>query len=160
MSKFVATKGLSLIEVLISLSILSIIGVAVMGIMVSSLRVRRESQRAAEAQQFAYTVLERHKEYWNNVQNYKLDEAQPSNSLPLYVRSDALSSEVAATGFSLDLRYGCLDRNGVTMAGSEAPLYCAIPDPDLRSVTIILKEGEKQRARLYTEVGRPINGGS
>lgn len=131
-----------------------------MGIMVSSLRLRRESQRAAEAQQFAYTVLERHKEYWSNVQNYKLDETQPLNSLPLYVRSDELSTEAANTGFSLDLDYGCLDRYGVEMKGDEPTLNCAIPDPDLRSVTITLKEGDQQRARLYTEVGRPINGGS
>lgn len=159
--KQVANKrGLSLIEVLIALSILSIIGVAVMGIMVSSLRVRRESQRAVEAQQFAYTVLERHKEYWANVQNYKLDPEYPNNSLPLYVRSEDLASEVAATGFSLDLRYSCLDRHGTVMSGGEDTLNCTIPDPDLRAVTVTLKEGDTQRARLYTEVGRPINGGS
>lgn len=160
MKKLVTKRGLSLIEVLISLAILSVIGLAVMGIMVSSLRVRRESQRAIEAQQFAYTVLERHKEYWANVNHYKRDPEQPYESLPLYVRSPELVNEVRATGFSLDLRYSCLDRHGVDLSNGEAPLFCAVPDPDLRAVTVILKEGDTQRARLYTEVGRPINGGS
>lgn len=153
-------RGLSLLEMLVALSILSIIGVAVMGIVVSSLRVRRESQRAAEAQQFAYNVLERHKEYWSNLASYRMDAGKPLNTLPPYVRSSDLEQEARALGFGVDLRYGCLDRSGTSRDVSAPPLNCSLDDPELRSLTITLEERGEQRAQLYTEIGRPVQGGS
>lgn len=157
-------SGLTLIEILVALSILSIISLAITGLMVSNLQLRRQNQLDLEAQQFAYALLERYKDHWSVRENYRYS-GNLSITIPTFVQELASGLVTPPGGISsADIQYACLRTDGdASLTDASAPLSCSEADPPLRRVTVRLFDNRGGlRATLSTEIGRPTasSGGS
>jgi prepilin-type N-terminal cleavage/methylation domain-containing protein len=157
-------SGLTLIEILVALSILSIISLAITGLMVSNLQLRRQNQLDLEAQQFAYALLERYKDHWSVRENYRYT-GNLSRTIPAFIQELASGLVTPPGGISsADIQYACLHTDGDTsLTDTSAPLSCSEADPPLRRVTVRLFDNRGGlRATLSTEIGRPTasSGGS
>ncbi len=136
-------QGLTLLEVLIALAIFAIVMIAVSSTIVSGLQLRRSSQLDAEAQNYAASVLERYKDFWSSLNNYKTQPTIPPEPL-----TPPLPAQPAAFPF-MAINYACIDTDGTV-------LVCDSSDPPLRRVSVTLTDlNGKVRAQLATEIGRP-----
>jgi prepilin-type N-terminal cleavage/methylation domain-containing protein len=150
-------RGLTLIEILVALSILSIISLAITGLMVSNLQLRRQNQLDLEAQQFAYALLERHKDHWSVRERYTYN-GDISNNIPRFIQ-ELNSGLISPPGgiSSADISYACLLSDGDSaITDPSQPLNCSQTDPPLRRVTVRLFDNRGTlRASLSTEIGKP-----
>ena len=144
-------QGLSLVEVLVALAVFSIVGVAITGLMVQGLQVRRENQLNAQAQAYASSVLEGYKSHWANEDNYTTyKEGNDIGNLPDQPEA-----------FKLELGQVSIDTECIALDGDEWTKACnpeneAYEPPPLRRVTVKLTDQEnKIRANLVTEIGNP-----
>ena len=151
-------KGLSLVEVIVALTIFSILGVTVSALMTSSLGLRRNNQALTDAQVAAQHILELHKNHWKVIENYEFDTSRGTIALiPQPLRSNQSLASIIPHGSSLSLEYGCLRSNGNVITGSGQGLSCSENNPPLRSVRVIIQDSQGiVRANLRTDIGRPI----
>lgn len=150
-------SGLTLIEILVALSILSIISLAITGLMVSNLQLRRQNQLDLEAQQFAYALLERYKDHWSVRENYRYN-GNLASTIPVFIQELASGLVTPPGGISsADIQYACLNTDGdLSLTDSDAPLSCSDNNPPLRRVTVSLFDSRgARRTTLSTEIGRP-----
>lgn len=152
--------GLSLLEMLVALVFFAVLTIAVSGLMVSGLRVRRGSQLEIEAQQAAQSLLEQAKDYWSVLENYRIPTvgASEEDILPLFIRDQNelaanLPESVTAAAFTL----GCLESDGTDISDTNAPLFCSEDNPDLRRIGVTLTDASGETYTLSTEIGRPFS---
>lgn len=157
--------GFSLIELLVAIFFFGVVAMAVGGVLVSGTQTRRDSLLEIQAHQFAFDLLERHKDYWTVAENYELkdnDQANAGSVVPPYVRAGGgLAAGVPSGIGGVDVSYSCLGADGTDLSDATGPLYCSVADPQLRRVTVTLTDlTGAVRSRLVTEVGRPYLRGS
>ena len=145
------SRGLSLVEVLVALAVFSIVGVAISGLMVQGLQVRRENQLNTQAQAYASSVLESYKSHWANLENYET-----------YVPGTKIGTLDPPEAFALELDLVDIDTECVDLEGEKWTEDACDPDtdgyepPPLRQVTVKLTDqAGKVRADLVTEIGNP-----
>ena len=138
----VKNAGFSLIELLISVAVFSIIMLALSGLIVNGLQVRRGSSNEIQALAYANAFLERYKSHWIESVNYQDG-----------IMVDAASLPVLPTGFTQEGPYfACIDE-----AGNEIDaVSCADSVPPLRRVSLSVKGADGTvLADLSTEIGNP-----
>lgn len=148
------TQGFSLIELLIAVSVFSIIMIALSGLVVQGLRLRRVNELENQAQAYAAAVLERFKTYWSVRENYNSYDADLGSATalePLVGLPQAPAAfEAEGEPPILYINTGCVELNGTF---TEDP--CA-ETPPLRRVQIVLTGSDgKVYSDLITEVGNP-----
>lgn len=132
------TKGLTLVEVLISLGVLGIIMVAAASGIVNSSQVSRENRINAQAAQYAQAVLERYRILWADASNYNSNTNPTLTDLDSVIKTP-LSLNVTITKYALN---------------ADGTVSAANPPP-LRKVVIEVRQGSasgKLRARLETQI--------
>ncbi len=153
-------KGFTLVEILVALSIFAIVSIGISGLMISSLQVRRGSQKTLNAQQIAYAAIEDHKDFWSTKKRYDLKDTVSGFIPNLQNASYAQNVSVDATNMAAS--YGCLDSNGTDRTNTNATkLFCSVESPSLRRVTITVNDAQGQvTAQLTAEIGRPAARGN
>jgi hypothetical protein len=124
---------------------------AISGLVVQGLRVRRGSDIETRAQAYAAAVLERYKSYWSQTGNY--NNYNPDNPPAELILLDPTITALFSGG-TLEIDTACID-----LTGSEIPKAdCLAPAiPPLRQVSILLKDAAgKTYADFVTEVGNPV----
>ena len=129
--------GFTLIEVLVALSILSIIVVALSGMLTSSLQARQVSAERSTANRYAESLLNRYKGHWKKETNYVAASAPP-NIPPV------------PEGFDSTIGLAIENRN------YDGSVYTGTDAPDMRSLTVTLRRQGKVMANLSTEIGKPV----
>lgn len=139
-------RGLSLIELLIALAVFAIMGVAVTGIFVQGLQVRRQNVLNTQAQAYANLVLERYKSYWSDPDKYDKHATPDLPPAPKAFELDRINR--------VEIERFCAYLDGThkdeTSCDSDAET------PPLRRVQIRLVDYDgKLRADLVTDIGKP-----
>jgi prepilin-type N-terminal cleavage/methylation domain-containing protein len=129
-------RGLSLIEVLISLAILGVVIVGVASSMASNLKITASSNRQSVATEYVDAALEKYRVHWRSIYNYK--RARRPN-LSRMNRSLSADMRVVHSMRKLDVD------GQVT----------SVSPPPMREVTIEVYRGGKLLARGSTIIGRP-----
>jgi len=135
----VRTKGLTLVEILVALAVLSITLAVFTASMGSSLDVGRRSRIDAIASEYAQSVLERYRVHWSNPA-YFASGTRPD--LPADLQ-DRLSS----AGLSASINTLPVNPNGSAFTGTTAP--------PLRRVVVEVYRGGQLMTRLSGEIGNP-----
>jgi prepilin-type N-terminal cleavage/methylation domain-containing protein len=135
----VRTKGLTLVEILIALAVLSITLAVFTASMGSSLDIGRRSRVDAIASEYAQSVLESYRVYWSNPANFA-GGTRPN--LPADLQ-DRLSS----AGLSASISTLPVNPDGSAFAGTTAP--------PLRRVVVEVYRGNRLMTRLSGEIGNP-----
>lgn len=151
MTKQTKRKGLSLVELLVAVAVFSIVMLAVSGLIVQGLQVRRQNEVEVRAQSYAVAVLERFKSFWGEAANYKdfdKDDLSTWPGLP-----DDTDIQAIFSAGTLSLETSCLDLSGTELTDAD----CQPPAlPPLRRIQVTLEDDEGKRyANLITEVGNP-----
>ena len=155
------TKGFSLIEVLVAIGIFAIIMVALSGLIVQGLRLRRVNELETQAQAYAAAVLERYKSYFTNegfYDNYSSElsgqaalqslTAGDNNDTSIPVLPAAFKDDPA----TLEIVTTCIGIDGNDIAQAN----CAPGNPPpLRRIQVTLSRDDRVYADLVTEVGNP-----
>lgn len=153
-------KGLTFVEILVAISIFGVLALSVSGLMFTSLDVRRGNQLDLKAQQFAQLIIERHKDYWSVKDNYAYAEGDAAGAydvVPTYISDSSITNDFPGGITGVDVSYGCLASDGQDLSNSIPPLYCSLPNPPLRWVTVTLTDASGVvRTELKTEIGRPV----
>jgi type II secretory pathway pseudopilin PulG len=150
--------GLGLVEIILSIAIFGLLSTVISSTIISSMKLRRESQQQLIAQQYAAEVLERHRDYWSIKTLYENQDFPGSDSR----FTDSLSSKPEFVN-SVIARYSCFDSNGTnrTSAALESgvtptTINCTVVSPALRRITVTLTDTTGEAlASLTTEIGRP-----
>jgi len=132
-------KGLSLIEVLISLAIIGVVIVAVASSMAGNLKVSSSSNKQSLATEYVNGVLEQYRIHWKSLANY--NAASTPNGL-------AQLNRMLPSDFSVVLAAENLD-----VDGSPSTLV----SPPMRKITITVTRGTKPLATGTTLIGKPSN---
>ena len=141
------TKGLTLVETLIAITLFGVLSAATAGLMLSSINLRSGNQRSLQAEHFVNKVLEEHKDYWSVLDNY--------DKIPDYVTTGTLGTETPES-MSINISYSCMDADGNFLDEDSSALNCVEPSPALRRVAISIYQGENLVAQHVTDIGRPI----
>lgn len=154
------TKGFSLIEVLVAIGIFAIIMVALSGLIVQGLRLRRVNELETQAQAYAAAVLERYKSYFTNEEFYDDYSSELSGQAALdALNTDGIPVPNIPGSFdeeeqpaTLEIITTCIDVDGSDMDQTE----CAPGNPPpLRRIQVRLSRDDRVYADLITEVGDP-----
>ena len=132
--------GLTLIEVLVALSILSIMVIALSGLMTSSLQARQVSVERSTANRYIESVLNRYKSTWTREVDYN-SAANPPNIPPV------------PAGFDTDIG---LDLSPYNADGTDYNDDTATGPPAIRRVQISLSKQGEVVASMATEIARPV----
>lgn len=136
-------RGLSLIEVLVALAIFSIMGVAVTGIFVQGLQVRRQNVLNTQAQAYANLVLEQYKSAWSDPTKYETHQDPSLPPAPKVFEIDRINR--------IDIDVLCAYLDGSTKDDCDAD-----DTPPLRRVHVkLIDYDSKLRADLVTDIGKP-----
>lgn len=134
-------QGFSLIELLIAITVFSIVMLALSGLIVNGMKVRRGNETESQALAYANAVLERYKSFWISAQTYNSGIVLSDQQLP-----------EKPQGFSVVTAFHCIDLQGVIIS----PAACSTMIPPLRRVEIEVQNSEaKTVAQLSTEIGNP-----
>jgi prepilin-type N-terminal cleavage/methylation domain-containing protein len=139
-------RGLTLLEVLISMAIMSVL-VTVIGYAISSsLRVGQESRRNQDATEVAQAIIERYRTFWRDVGNYTCkktpDVADLLGKLPGYDITINVAAAFKPDGTAVS-QPTCKNGN---ITGETPPL---------RQILVTISQGARVRARLETKIGDP-----
>ena len=132
-------KGLSLIEVIISVGILSVIITFVAVALSGGLRISRDNQLNAAANSYVQAVIEEIRGAWVKPENY---------SAAIVPNLTQFNSKLP-TGFStpvIDVT-GQLNADGTNFTGTGVP--------PMRRVVVSVSYGGRVRAKIDTRVGNP-----
>jgi len=130
-------RGLSLIEVLISLAILGVVIVAVAGSMASNLKVTSASNRESVAVKYVDSALELYRVHWRSSSNYARARRPNLNRL----------NRMLDHGMTVRISRP----QGLNFDGNPTSVH----NPPMRRVTIkVLRDG-KVIAQGSTVIGRP-----
>ena len=137
-----------------ALAVFSVVGVAITGLMVQGLQVRRENALNTQAQAYASSILEGYKSHWANVDNY--ETYVPGTEIGNLERPEAFALELS----EVDIDTKCIDLDGVPWEEDKcdptSPTSTFTVPPPLRQVSVKLTDQEgKVRADLVTEIGNP-----
>jgi prepilin-type N-terminal cleavage/methylation domain-containing protein len=135
----VRTKGLTLVEILIALAVLSVTLAIFTASMGSSLDVSRRSRIDTIASEYAQSVLERYRVHWSNPDNFARGRHP---DLPADLRNRLSSAGLRATINTLPV-----NPDGSAFTGTTAP-------PLRRVVVEVYREGQLM-TRLSGEIGNP-----
>ena len=133
------TKGLTLVEILIALAVLSVTLAVFTASMGSSLDVGRRSRIDTIASEYAQSVLESYRVHWSNPANFA-SGTRPD--LPADLQ-DRLSS----AGLSASISTLPVNPDGSAFTGTTAP--------PLRRVVVEVYRGSQLMTRLSGEIGNP-----
>ena len=133
------TKGLTLVEILIALAVLSITLAVFTASMGSSLDVGRRSRIDAIASEYAQSVLERYRVHWSNPA-YFASGTHPN--LP-----DDLRNRLSSAGLRASISTLPVNPDGSAFTGTTAP--------PLRRVVVEVHRGSQLMTRLSGEIGNP-----
>lgn len=148
-----SNSGFSLIEVMVAIAILGIILVAVSGLMVGNLQLRRASNRSTDGQQLAASYLESIKRTWSVLDNY-LGKIEKDGTVtysehilpdsPVDPRTSSYTIVVDIKCLNLDgTRFDCVSGKG--------------QNPELREVLVTVKDPSGLiTGSLMTQIGRPF----
>lgn len=132
-------KGLSLVEILVSLAIIGVVIGALAGSMVGNLRISSRSNQQSLAVEYVNGVLEQYRIHWKSSANYAAATNPPGlSSLNARLPSD----------FSVTLRADNLNLDGSISATNPPPL---------RRITITVTRNGRVLARGATLIGNPAN---
>jgi prepilin-type N-terminal cleavage/methylation domain-containing protein len=134
----VRTKGLTLVEILIALAVLSITLAVFTASMGSSLDVGRRSRIDAIASEYAQSVLERYRVHWSNPANFA-SERHPDLA--------DLRNRLSSAGLRASVNTLPVNPNGSAFTGTTAP--------PLRRVVVEVYRGAQLMTRLSGEIGNP-----
>jgi len=135
----VRTKGLTLVEILIALAVLSITLAVFTASMGSSLDVSRRSRIDTIASEYAQSVLERYRVHWSNPA-YFASGTHPD--LP-----DDLQNRLSSAGLYASISTLSVNPDGSAFTGTTAP--------PLRRVVVEVYRGSQLMTRLSGEIGNP-----
>jgi len=135
----VRTKGLTLVEILIALAVLSVTLAVFTASMGSSLDVSRRSRIDTIASEYAQSVLERYRVYWSNPA-YFAGGTHPN--LP-----DDLRNRLSSAGLRASISTLPVNPDGSAFTGTTAP--------PLRRVVVEVYRGNRLMTRLSGEIGNP-----
>jgi prepilin-type N-terminal cleavage/methylation domain-containing protein len=136
----VRTKGLTLVEILIALAVLSITLAVFTASMGSSLDVSRRSRIDAIASEYAQSVLERYRVHWSNPDNFARGRHP---DLPA-----DLQNRLSSTGLRASISTPPpVNPDGSAFTGRTAP--------PLRRVVVEVYRGGQLMTRLSGEIGNP-----
>ncbi|GEM_PF-6612570 len=130
-------KGLSLVEILISLAIIGVVIVAVAGSMANNLRVSSSTNEQSLAMEYVNGALEQYRIYWKSAANYNAAATPP--------RLSDLNRMLPST-FTVRIRADDLDLNGSAATASPPPM---------RKVSITVTRSGRTLARGATLIGNP-----
>ncbi|MCA9840204.1 MAG: type II secretion system protein [Trueperaceae bacterium] len=134
--------GFSLIELLIAVAVFSVVMLALSGILVNGLQLRRSNSNEIQALAYANTVLERYKSHWVESSNYSAGTLVNAAYLP------SLPSGFSQQGPTFD----CLDELGNVIETAT----CVTMVPPLRRISLVVKDADGEiLANLVTEIGNP-----
>ena len=133
------TKGLTLVEILIALAVLSITLAVFTASMGSSLDVSRRSRIDTIASEYAQSVLERYRVHWSNPA-YFASGRHPD--LP-----DDLRNRLSSAGLRASISTLPVNPDGSAFTGTTAP--------PLRRVVVEVHRGSQLMTRLSGEIGNP-----
>jgi prepilin-type N-terminal cleavage/methylation domain-containing protein len=135
----VRTKGLTLVEILIALAVLSITLAIFTASMGSSLDVSRRSRIDTIASEYAQSVLERYRVHWSNPANFA------SGTHPDLAD---LQNRLSSAGLRASIRTPSpVNLDGSAFTGTTAP--------PLRRVVVEVYRGTQLMTRLSGEIGNP-----
>jgi prepilin-type N-terminal cleavage/methylation domain-containing protein len=143
-----AGQGLSLLEVLISISIMSVLVTAIGYAVSSSLKIGQETRRNQDAVEAAQAVLERYRTLWRDGVAYTCND-EPNLT--------ALLAKLPAT-YTVTVRHDVAFKpDGSAVAEPDCTNRSSLVGnpPPLRQVTVQIKEGSRMRASLETKMGNP-----
>lgn len=140
-------KALTLVETLISITLLSVLSAAAASLMVSSINMREKSQMSLKSEQFVKRVFEKHKDFWSVKENYM--------NPPSYSFTNKFLEDFTADT-SLVIEYSCLETNGTILESDGGILNCDEEDPPLRRVEVRILKGQDIVAQQTTDIGRPV----
>jgi prepilin-type N-terminal cleavage/methylation domain-containing protein len=135
----VRTKGLTLVEILIALAVLSVTLAIFTASMGSSLDVSRRSRIDAIASEYAQSVLERYRVHWSNPDNFARGRHP---DLPA-----DLQNRLSSTGLHASINTLPVNPDGSAFTGTTAP--------PLRRVVVEVYRGSQLMTRLSGEIGNP-----
>ena len=133
------TKGLTLVEILIALAVLSITLAVFTASMGSSLDVSRRSRIDTIASEYAQSVLERYRVHWSNPANFA-SGTRPN--LPA-----DLQNRLSSAGLRASISTLPVNPDGSAFTGTTAP--------PLRRVVVEVYRGNRLMTRLSGEIGNP-----
>jgi prepilin-type N-terminal cleavage/methylation domain-containing protein len=139
-------RGLTLLEVLISMMIMSVLVTAIGYAVSSSLKVGQENRRNQDAVEVAQAIVERYRTHWRDDRPYACKEVPNVASLLGKLPGYTVNINIAAA-FKPD--------------GTAAPEpdcsttpYTGDPPP-LRQIVVTISQGARVRAQLETKIGDP-----
>jgi len=133
-------KGLTLVEILIALAILSITLAVFMASMGTSLQVGRQSRVGAIASEYAQAVVERYRVHWS-------DPAQFAGGTPATIPADLQNRLTSAGLRAVVSTPPPVNPDGSSFSGSTTP--------PLRRVVVEVYRGSRLMTRLASEIGNP-----
>ena len=133
------TKGLTLVEILIALAVLSITLAVFTASMGSSLDVSRRSRIDTIASEYAQSVLERYRVHWSNPDNFARGRHP---DLPA-----DLQNRLSSAGLRASISTLPVNPDGSAFTGTTAP--------PLRRVVVEVHRGSQLMTRLSGEIGNP-----
>ncbi len=140
-------QGLTLVETLISITILSVLSAAAASLMLSAINIREASQKSLQAEQFVKRVFEKHKDFWSIKENYEL--------IPEYSFTSQFLEDFPED-ISLVIEYSCLNTSGTILDSDGSTLNCIEPSPPLRRVEVSILQGENIIAQQKADIGKPV----
>jgi len=135
----VRTKGLTLVEILIALAVLSVTLAVFTASMGSSLDVGRRSRIDTIASEYAQSVLESYRVHWSNPANFA-SGTRPD--LPA-----DLQNRLSSAGLRASISTLPVNPDGSAFTGTTAP--------PLRRVVVEVYRGSRLMTRLSGEIGNP-----
>ncbi|MGL4609863.1 MAG: type IV pilus modification PilV family protein [Trueperaceae bacterium] len=141
------TKGLTLVEIVVAIGVFSIVMLALSGMIVSGLQLRRKNNVDAQASVYAASILELYKNHYSTSANFD------KGTSPVIPEPPGAVKQVVAR---IDTTITCIDVEGEVIAGADTS--DADKDPcELRRVGVtVLDLEDKPRANFVTEVGKPL----
>lgn len=138
------SAGLTLVEILVALAVLTIVlGVAAASIG-SSLQASRQSRINAFASEYVQSVVERYRTHWSVPAHYTAGSTPPDLSV--------LASKLHSANLTATI-------NAAQVINPDGTAFTGTGQPPLRRVVVEVRQGSSIRARVVTDIGNPQSTG-
>ena len=130
-------EGLTLVEVLVAVAILSLVVVTLSGTLTSGLSLRRISLQTGTANRYAENVIDRYKSDWTR------DTAYAAASAPANIPAPPAGFD-GTVGVAIEN----IEVNGTVSSAAVPPI---------RRVTVTVTRDGAVKAKVTTEIGKPVD---
>ena len=147
-------RGLTLLEVLISMAIMSVLVTATGYAISSSLKIGQENRRNQDAAEVAQAILERYRTHWRSFDSYAT-KGVPAGLSTLIAKLPGSYTVTINPNTTLNPDGSVASDTTVIppVSPKTIPTYSNVPS--LRQLTVEIKEGSRVRAWLETKIGNP-----